>query len=75
MSGISVLAKDITYVGYERTRNKIIDMLRDDDAELDVQHIFILASILKNNRATLKQIKEYNNGKNRDINTEVRESN
>ena len=57
------LENDITYLDYVDTRERIINILNDDNSHIDTMYISVLVDILSNTRRTLDKIKEYRDGR------------
>jgi hypothetical protein len=64
MNRFEGLERDVTYLSYCKLKDKIIDIVKNDDSELDVDYIKVLLYLLKNDRLTLDAIKkEKENGR------------
>ena len=73
MSKFEGLENDITYLRYNNLKQSIKDSLDND--EVNFVYIKGLVGALELTKKELDFVKEYRNGKDRNINTEVRESN
>jgi hypothetical protein len=73
MNRFEGLERDVTYISYCTLRNKIIDILKDDDSVLEVDYLSVLLYLLEDKRSILDMIKrgKENGRKAEDSNTET----
>ena len=69
------LENDYSYLEYNKMRERIVNVLNNDDSEIDISSLTIMLHIIKGKRVVLDKIKEYYDGENRNINSEIREGN
>ena len=75
MNRFSGLENDISYLEYVEFKKRIINLIDNDDKDLDSKYISMMVDILQDRKKTLDKIKEYRDGEDRNIITEVGESN
>lgn len=57
MNRFEGLENDVTYISYCTLRDRIINILMDDNSSIDVDYIYVLLHLLDNKRTILDMIK------------------